>query len=214
MDHDEPSRIEYTTAAEVWERAGLGDAARGLRHEGLTPRQYLDRLVQGHLHADAIRFLAYTLPKREAVWWACLCVDRILGPGPPPLAAALAVARAWVIEPSDDNRRAALPAAEAAEVGTPAGCAAAAAYFSGGSLARPELPAVAPGEHITAHLVASALMLAAVIRQPEKSVEKLASFLQLGREVASGQHLWPEADKEETERKGGSGHGDARRTRR
>jgi hypothetical protein len=181
----------------------------------MTARQYLDRLVERQLQAEAIRFLAYVLPKREAVWWACLCADRVLGPDPPPrVAAALDAARAWVLDPSEDHRRAALPAAEAAEVGTPAGCAALAAYFSGGSLSPPDLPVVAPGEHITAHLVASAVILAAVIREPAKASEKYAAFLGLGLEVAVGQQVWLAAAKEEPQQEGGSSHGDARRTRR
>ena len=122
----------------------------------MTPRQYLDLLVERQLHADAVQFLAHALPKREAVWWACLCARPVLGPEPPPAAAAaLEAARAWVIDPRDEKRRATFPAAEAAEIGTPAGCAAAAAYFSGGSLAPANLPAVAPAEHLTAHLVAA-----------------------------------------------------------
>ena len=72
---------------------------------------------------------------------ACVAAEA-LGPEPSPeAAAALEAARAWVIDPKDEKRRATFPAAEAAEMGTPAGCTAAAAYFSGGSLAPPNLPA-------------------------------------------------------------------------
>ncbi len=104
-----------------------------------------------------------------------------------------------MIDPKDEKRRATFPAAEAADVGTPAGCTAAAAYFSGGSLAPVNLPAVAPAEHVTAHLVASALTLAAVIQEPEKAAEKHASFLRIGLEIASGQQAWPEAAQDHTE---------------
>ena len=137
------------------QRARLSEEARGLLADGMTSRQYLDLLVERQLHADAVQFLAHALPKREAVWWACLCAAEVLGPEPPPAAAAaLEAARAWVIDPRDEKRRATFPAAEAAGLGTPAGCAAAAAYFSGGSLAPANLPVVAPAEHLTAHMVA------------------------------------------------------------
>ena len=88
---------------------------------------------------------------------------------------------------------AAFPAAEAADIGTPAGCTAAAAYFSGGSLAPAHLAAVAPPEHVTPLLVASALTLAAVIKEPEKADEKYAAFLRTGLEVAAGRMPWPES---------------------
>ena len=39
-----------------------------------SPEQFVEKLVRAKLYADATRFLAYGLPKREAVWWACLCV--------------------------------------------------------------------------------------------------------------------------------------------
>ena len=201
MDHGEPAqvidRVTGKSAAEVSERARLGDEARSLLAEGMTSRQYLDQLIERQLHTDAVQFLAHALPKREAVWWACLCIAERLGPDPSQAAtAALEAARAWVIDPEDENRRATFPAAEAADIGTPPGCTAAAAYFSGGSLAPAHLDPVAPAEHLTAHLVASALTLAAVIQEPAKAAEKHAAFLHIGLEVASGQHAWPEALEE------------------
>jgi hypothetical protein len=187
-------RVTGKGAAEVSARARLSEEARGLLAEGMTARQYLDTLIERRLDEDAVQFLAHALPKREAIWWGSLCVGQELGSEPPAAAAgALEAARAWVIEPKDENRRATFPAAEAAAIGTPAGCTAAAAYFSGGSLAPAHLAAVAPPEHVTALLVASALTLAAVVKEPEKAVEKYASFLLTGLEVACGQVPWPEA---------------------
>jgi hypothetical protein len=205
MDQVAPAKsvdkLNAKSAAEVSQRARLGEEARSLLTEGVTSRQYLDQLIERRMHADAVQFLAHALPKREAIWWACLCITERLGPDPSPAAAAaLDAARAWVIDPKDEKRRAAFPAAEAAGIGTPPGCAAAAAYFSGGSLAPAHLPAVAPAEHLTAHMIASALTLAAVIREPEKAVEKYASFLQSGLEVASGGIAVPESPAESAAR--------------
>ena len=96
-----------------------------------------------------------------------------------------------MLDPSDDNRRACWPAAEAAEIGSPAGCTAMAAFFSGGSLSLPNLPAVPPGEEFTGRMAAGALMLAAVMKEPEKAAEKYAAFLRTGLEIADGKNLWP-----------------------
>ena len=58
------------------------------------------------------------MAKREAVWWACRCVaDALVGEPPAPVARALDAVKAWVADPTDDNRRACWPAAEAAEIG-------------------------------------------------------------------------------------------------
>jgi hypothetical protein len=117
----------------------------------------------------------------------------VAGANPPaPEAAALQAAEKWAADPSDDNRRAAYPASEAATLGTPAGCAALAAFFSGGSLAPPNVTAVPPKEGLTAKVVGGALLLASVLTEPQKAPEKQQRFLALGLEVANGANRWKE----------------------
>jgi hypothetical protein len=187
------SKVAAKTAAEVCKRFPLGDDAKKVLREDQTPRQFLDLLLAQKLHVDAVRLLAYALPKPEAVWWACACVRHIAGASPPPkVLAALVAAEKWVADPSEDNRRAASAAAEAVEMGTPAGCAAMAAFWSGGSLGPPNVPVVPPGEYLTAHGVVGAVMLAAVQTEPAKTPEKYRKFLDLGIEVGNGTNRWKE----------------------
>ncbi len=214
MSSGEQAKIPFNTAAEVCQRSSIGEEAKTLLQDGMTPREFLDILTAKQLHADAVKFLCHALPKREAVWWACLCAEVILGAEPAPAAAAaVGAARSWVIDPTDENRRSAFTAAEAAKIATPAGCAALAAFLSGGSLAPPNLTAVPPAEHLTADLVAASLALAAVITEPEKASQKYASFITLGLEVAEGRHPWAEVPQPQPTEKGPS-HGYARRPRR
>ena len=184
------ARVTARTAKEVCEHFQLGKEARPLLRDGLTPAQFLQTLLDKQQFPDAVRFVAYALPKREAVWWACLCARQVLGTAPPVQSVALKAAEKWVADPNEDNRRAALPAAEAAEVGTPAGCTAMAVFFSGGSLGPPNVAAIPPGEHLTAQAVAGAVLLAAVDTEPEKAPDKLRTFLARGVEVASGTKRW------------------------
>jgi hypothetical protein len=180
-------------AAEVCRRFSLGDEARALLRDDLAGQPFLARLAEHELFADAVRFLAYALPKREAVWWACQCARVVLDPEPPELlASALQAAERWAAMPTEDNRRSAFPAAEAAEFGTPPGCAALAAFWSGGSLAPPDLAPVPPPEHLTPSAVANAVLLAAVQKEPERAAEKFRQFLDLGLQVAEGRNCWPE----------------------
>jgi hypothetical protein len=183
-------KVAVKSAAEVCARFELGDEARPLLRPGLTPAQYLDLLMEKQHYQDATRFLAHGLPKREAVWWACLCAKGAAGTSPPPTAAAIKSAERWVADPSEDNRRAAMPAAEEAKFGTPAGCAALAAFFSGGSLGPPNVPAIPPAETLTGDAVAGAVMMAVVIKEPEKAPEKYRAFLSRGIEIANGKNLW------------------------
>jgi hypothetical protein len=100
--------------------------------------------------------------------------------------AALEAADKWVADPSEDHRRAAGKAAEQVGHSTPAGCVALAAFWSGGSLPPTDVPAVAPGDHLTARGVIGALMLAAVLKEPEKAQERYRQFLAQGIELADG----------------------------
>lgn len=193
MSNGTLAKVAAKTAAEVCQHFPLDEAARKLLRPEMTPSQYLAALMEAQLLVDAIRFLAHALPKREAVWWACACARAAHAPTPPAVAAAaLQAAERWVADPSEDHRRAAMPASEAVGLADPAGCAVAATFWSGGSLAPPDLPAVPPGEHLTAHGVAGAIMLAAVLKEPERAPEKQRAFLKMGLDVANGANRWKE----------------------
>jgi hypothetical protein len=184
-------KITAKTAAEVCAKFALGDEAKALLKEGMTPDQFLGILREKEQFTDALRFLAQALPKREAVFWAYACAKETAGDKPPEnIAKALATVHKWIVDPSEENRRAAQPAYEAAELGTPAGCAAVAVFWSGGSMAPKEAPVVPPPDPLTGHGVASALMLAGVQKEAEKFKQKYASFVERGLAVASGKLKW------------------------
>jgi hypothetical protein len=181
-------------AAEVAAKLELGEAARSLLRPDLTPRQYLDLLIQKGHPGDAVRFLAHALPKPEAVWWAIQCARTATIPPaalPPKQVAALAAAERWLQDPSDDNRRNALPAAQEAGVETPPGMVAIGTFFSGGSLAPASVPSVPPGEHLTAAVVAGAIIQGAYAGDSDKGNERLKAFLTKGIEIAGGSNRWP-----------------------
>lgn len=179
-------KIEAKTAAELAGKLELSEAARAALRDGVGPAEYLDALVASGQWPDAVRLLALALPKREAIWWACRCA-RAAGPAPAPAAGtALGAAEAWVAEPTEERRRAAFPAAEAAQFGTPAGCAALAVFLSGGSLAPPDIAAVPPAEDLTGKTVAGAVLLAGVVAEPEKASEKYRAFVTDGLAIAEG----------------------------
>lgn len=181
-------------AADVVASVRMAEPALALLRPEMTPRQYLDILTQkGHI-ADAVRFLAHAVSKPEAVWWAVQCARSAVLPSaalPPRHAAALSAAEKWLQDPSDDNRRAALLAAQAAGAETPAGLAAIGVFFAGGSLAPPSVPAVPPGEHLTADMVAVSISQAAASGNSTMLMERLAGFLTKGMEIANGASRFP-----------------------
>ena len=174
------------TAGEACQRFDLeSDEAKQLLGNGKMPAgEFCELLAGKKQHSDAIRLLAHVLPKAAAVRWACQCIRHVgLGDTPTAAATALLAAEAWAAKPTDEHRRAAFPAAQAAGFAHPAASAAMAAFWSGGSLAPPELPVVPPGEFLTARAAAAAILLAAVMQQPEKAAEKQRLFLDLGKSV-------------------------------
>jgi hypothetical protein len=187
------TKVTARTAAEVCRAFPLGDEAKKLLRDGMTPRAFLDELIAKKHYPDAVRFLAHALPKREAVWWACLCARQAyIGGADAKIMAALAASEKWVAEPNDANRRAAFAAAQAAEIGNPGGSTCLAVFFSGGSIAPPNVPEVKPPDDATPKAAAGAVLLAAVLKEPEKLVAKYQKFLALGIDVGNGANRWKE----------------------
>ena len=181
------TKVSAKTAAEICARFELGEQAKKLPQTGLAPSAFLEKLVSERHFPDAIRFLAFALPKREAIWWAARCARAVAGTSlPAEQQAALQVAERWCLAPSEELRRAAMVASEKAQLKSPAGCAALAVFFSGGSLAPPDVPAVPPAEDLTARTVVGAVLMAAVVSEPEKAEQKYQRFVDQGVALASG----------------------------
>jgi len=177
-------------AAQLSSISGIGDDARALLRDEMPPREFAQLLIDRGRFPDAVRLVAHALPKRESVWWAWVSARRAAGPdAAPAIQASLSATEKWIAQPTDENRRAAMQAAEAAGVQTAAGCAGLAAFFCGASIAPPSAPPVPPGPYDSAKAVAGAILLAAVA-VPEKIEENFRAFLQQGLEVAARIKLW------------------------
>jgi hypothetical protein len=178
--------------AELAKIADLGEEARTLLQPEHRLESYVPLLVDAGHAADAVRILAILLPTREAVWWAWMCARRVAGEQPPPeIATALLALERWLREPTDANRRAVMAAGEAADFATPAGCAALAAFFSGGSVAPPDAPYVPPQEFVAGKTIAASIVLSSVVNEPQLAPETLEAFLEQGVHVAKRVGLWP-----------------------
>src|SRR5271157_3366453 len=92
--------IDAKAADEVCRRIPLSEEARALVRADLTPRSFLDLLIEKQHHLDGIHFLAHAMVKRAVVWWAYQCATQVLGPEPPAaVTQALEAARSWIIDP-------------------------------------------------------------------------------------------------------------------
>jgi len=181
----EKASIQFPSAGEVCPQFGLSTEARTLLEPELPADRFAERLVARQLYVDAVRCLAYALPRPQAIAWACQVAARSMGKqAVDGERAALDAATAWLREPGEEHRRAAFAAAQAAEFTTPAGLAALAVFWSGGSIAPPEIQEVPPAPHLCAQAVANSIILAAVRSEPQHASEKYKQFLQIGAAVA------------------------------
>lgn len=180
-------KVTASRARDVCAHFDLSEEAKRLLDDATAPAAFLELLIEkGHL-MDAIRLLAFALPKREAVWWACLCVREMLAPdAPPALEEVIKAAETWVYKPTEENRRLAMQKAEKAGYDKPASWAAVGAFWSGGSMAPPAAPVVPPAETLTAKAVSGAILLAAVQREPERAPQRHRQFLDDGIDIAMG----------------------------
>jgi len=166
---------------DLCERAKLEGGAKELLKDEHTARQFLELLIGKQLFLDAIRFLAFFLPKREAVGWGCLCVRHSLGTEEASkISETQVAAERWVSSPDEGNRQAAKAAVDREGTDSPSGLLALAAYLSGGSTVPANLEPIPPPDHITPQLVAGAVMISAVKNQPEKAAQKHRVFVQKG----------------------------------
>ena len=147
----------------------------------------LDRLEAAGFQPEAVRVLAHALPKREGVWWACMCAtstapqylsesDRL----------AEETAELWVRRQTDDLRRAAMAHAEAGGFMTAEAWTGIAAFWSGDSIAPAGERPIPPLPEQTGTAVAAAVMLASVRGDGAQYAARLKRFLDSGRDIASG----------------------------
>ena len=187
MEFGALKKITATAANDIARQAKLSAAAETLPACAATPAVYLGALVEAGLAADAVRFLAFALPRREAVWWACLAARDLLAvDNRPEIADCLCAPAAWVYRPDEEKRRQTLPLAEAVGFETPAGCAALAAYWSGGSIAQPDLPAVPPDPALTPTMASAAVLLAAALPDPLEAPAKQRLAVARAVDIANG----------------------------
>ncbi len=176
--------------AEVCRDFELHEEAKPYVDGNPAPHEFVQRLAQAELYADAIRYLTYALPRREAIWWACMSVRNAPACCGDEIAAeALEAAEEWVKDPSEENRETALTAGDEHNFdmpGAPAAWTAMAAGWSDEAIAAdddedvPESP-----KHLTAHAASGAILLVATM-EPEQAEKVYRKCLETGVQIAQG----------------------------
>ena len=179
MGSEQAANTPVSSLQHFCEQAKVGDEAKALLTEEYSTKEFIALLVEKELFQDALRMVAYLLPRREAIGWGCLCVRHILpNPQEKPLPVVQTAAERWVAGPYEETRWAAKQAADTEDPKSLSGLLALAVFLAGPSMAPPNLQAVPPPPHACSEIVASVVFLAGVIKEPEKANEKYSVFMQ------------------------------------
>lgn len=180
-------KVTQKLAAEICTNIELEKEAELLLDATFTPEQYLNTLIDNKQYFSAVIFLAHALPRREAVWWACVCAKAVITTKTSDDDVdALKSAEQWVYSPTEENRRLAERLAEKTKFVTPQSWAAMGAFWSGGSITGVDDPPVPPAKYLYAHAVAGSINLAATIDTERDSENLYQVFFQQGINIANG----------------------------
>jgi hypothetical protein len=177
-------KVSASTAEEICSRAKLSTEAVALLSPALSPQAFLALLMDGRHFSDAVRFLAFSLPPREGIWWACVIARGIeLTPSDTD---CLDRAIAWAYEPDDARRRACMEAAERLNFEGAAAYAALAVFWSGGSLAPEGMPDALPDPSLCAIGVGASVLLAVAAGDPQSAARRFGDAIERGMDIANG----------------------------
>lgn len=179
-------KVAAVRADAICQRFELSDEARSHAAPTLSPQALLALLVDNGHVSDAVRFLAFALPIREAIWWACVTTRDHGDAVTSTHSDCLQCAGRWVYEPTEDNRVACMAAAERAQHEGAAAYAALAVFWSGGSIAPTGMPEVLPDPNLAAIGVGASILLALADGDPAAYPARFESALRCGIDIANG----------------------------
>jgi hypothetical protein len=185
-------RVVAATASEVCARLYLDKAVLALLQPAMSPREFVDALVDNKKYLPAIDFIAHALPAREAIWWGCLSLQRTSGDKLEPWERrGLRLTVQWVLQPSEFNRAATKQPADVLGPASAAGNLAAAASQTGGSVGPPQGPPIPPSPFAPARAVAIAVKVASTKCAPPEIQPTQRALIDLGMGIAEGRFTLP-----------------------
>jgi len=177
------TRLRFNTAQQVFDEFPRVTAEIDLRPTEEPPLDFALKLLARAHRFDAIVFTACLLPRREGVWWGCQCVRALSGAKADD---ALLAAEAWVREPEEAQRRAALEIAGSGDRGVATTWLAWAAGHSGGSLTAEGSAPVRASPDATAINLKAAVILAIVERPMTEAAGWIKACVEAGLRFADG----------------------------
>jgi hypothetical protein len=177
------SRVRFATAQALFDAFPEVLQKIGVAPTDQPPLEFARALSSDGKLSDAVAFCAYLLPRREAVWWACASAKALAADVARDGAAGLLAAEAWVYQPDDHHRQAALEIGTNGDNNNPATWLALAAGWSGGFqvLGTQQVPTQ---PYMTARAVRIAILLSAIKVGGAERLARLRSCVAEGVKLA------------------------------
>lgn len=180
--------LRFETAEELF--AQIPEIAEDLtarpNGSGQDPIAFIEALLASPVPEEAVTFAAYVLPRRHSVWWGHECLRHVAAMLSETDQEMLALAAAWVGEPNEDTRYAALDAAMEAPVKSPGVWIAMGAGWSGGSMVPKDYQPVAPPPFLTARAVNGGILSILALTDRKQRPARLTEFVQMALQIARG----------------------------
>jgi hypothetical protein len=178
-------------ATEISRQAQIKIPAKDYLPLAQNARHYGELLVENQLWMDAIAYLSHAITPREGIWWAWFCARKASLPKSDPAEVkALALAEAWIAQPTDENRQAAQAASERLPSGSPPHSVLQAICYTGeveNDVTNEKMPVV---PYLANKMVQVAVLSSVYALDPEKPEAIATEFLRQGFEVANRIQLW------------------------
>lgn len=153
----------------------------------MRPEDYIEVLSSAEKWTDAVTVMARALPKREAVWWACLCASQMESLGEnKEETLALKAAEKWAYKPSEENRRNAFLQAQKSDKPSAGTLSCMAVAFSGGKLALNKDQSVDLDASVFTEVVGTVVMISASENDGVQINQRLKQFLLNAKDIACG----------------------------
>lgn len=172
------AQLRFTTARDLFDSFETASDDIAAEPTDAPSLEFLNALVTADDLRSAIGFCAYLLPRREAVWWACQCLRSMIARPTGLDERNLRAAEAWVSEPEEDLRLAALDSGMESDKSSPAAWVALAAAWSGGAMVRSEHKVASAPPHVTPKAVTGAILLSTAGMLPEVREQHLRNCVQ------------------------------------
>ncbi len=184
---DHWKKINAEKVSDIIDLDELAADSSALLGTDMWPETFIEELSSAEKWLDAVKVLAHALPRREAVWWACMCatqMDKLTDNESEK--SALESAEKWVFKPTEEHRADAFLLAQRSRTNSVGTFCALAAAFSDDTLIISEDQKIDIDTSGFGKMVAGIIAMSAAEGKGARFDQRIQNFLISGRAIACG----------------------------